>query len=242
MNPITNPAYLHTVFEFVPRESLEEFWVVSAFNPRGKTVGLGDNEAADARLRAEIEKRQLLAFRVIGLSPDGSHAEPGWGIVCDEDTAIGLGRLFKQEALYQFSAGRISLVDCGTRRRKALTNPAARILDPRELRHFTLFIGSREDRGHLDPLDYAGVCSRVGALFPGFTIQRAEGRFGQRFEDTLVIHIATRDAEKVVETAHSIRGFLNQVGVGISHNGVYQRVRDWSDTQLILEAFGLKNA
>ncbi len=120
-----------------------------------------------------------------------------------------------------------------------LENPATRIRDPREVRHFTLFVGSPAGRNRLDPLEYAGVCTRVGALFPGFTIQRADGCSQSRFEDTLLIHIATREPQKILEVVHTLRGFLNQDGIGISHNGIYQRVRDWSDDTLILESFNL---
>jgi len=241
MNPIANPEYLNTVFEFIPEGKPGDFWVVTAYNPGGKPADPGDNLEADARLLDEIHELKITRFRVIGLSADASHAEPGWGIACDENTAIGLGRRYKQQALFHFHAARIDLVDCRTHKRKALANPATRILDPRTLRHFSLFVGSPENGRRIDPIEYAGIGTRIGALFPGFTIQRAEGGFESRFEDTLVIHIATREPTKVVEAAHSIRSFLNQKGVGISHNGVYQRVRDWSDTELILEAFGLKN-
>jgi hypothetical protein len=75
-------------------------------------------------------------------------------------------------------------------------------------------------------------------LFPGFTIQRAEGCFRSRFEETLLIHIGTREPLQVIETAHNLRCFLKQEGIGLSHNGIYQRVREWSDDNLILQSFG----
>ena len=107
------------------------------------------------------------------------------------------------------------------------------------MRQFTLSVGSPGDRGKIHPLEYAGVCTRVGALFSGFTIQRAEGCFESRFEETLLIHIATREPQKVLTLAHDLRCFLNQDGIGISHNGIYQRVRDWTDDGLILQSFDI---
>jgi hypothetical protein len=107
------------------------------------------------------------------------------------------------------------------------------------VRHFTLSVGSSGGRGKIDPLEYAGICTRVGALFPGFTIQRAEGCFQSRFEETLLIHIATREPQNVLTLAHDLRCFLNQIGIGITHNGIQQRVRDWTDDGLILQSFGL---
>lgn len=234
-----NAAYHQTVFEYIPAGKPDDFWVITAYNPRGKLADLGDNLAADARLRADIEALEIAPFRVIGLSPDEKHAEPGWGVPCDETTALEIGRRYRQDAVFHFTAARIHLVSCKTNEHQPLENPASRIRDPRDLRHFTLFVGSPSGRNRLDPLEYAGICTRVGALFPGFTIQQAEGCFRSRFEDTVLIHIATREPLKVIETAHSLRCFLNQDGIGISHNGIYQRVREWSDQNLILASFGI---
>jgi hypothetical protein len=231
--------HLHTVFEYIPAGKPDDFWVVTACNPNGKPADPGDNLKADARLLAAIEALEITPFRVTGLSPDETRAEPGWGLACDEATALKLARRCGRRAVWHFSAGRIALVDCKTRQRHPLEDPAARVRDPRALRHFTLFVGSPAGRGRLDPLEYAGVSTRVGALFPGFTIQRAEGCFQSRFGETLLIHIATREPLKVIETAHSLRCFLNQDGIGISHNGIYQRVREWTDDGMILETFGM---
>lgn len=236
-----NTAYLNAVFEYIPSGKPNDFWVITAHNPDGEDASSGDNIVSDARLLADIEALNIAHFRIIGLSPDEKHAEPGWGIPCDEATALEIGQRYRQEAVFHFLSGRIDLVDCNTRKRQPLDNPAKRIRDPRELRHFTLFVGSPSDRNRLDPLEYAGVCTRIGALFPGFTIQRAEGCFQSRFEETLLIHIGTREPLKAIETAHTLRCFLNQDGIGISHNGIYQRVREWSDASVILESFGLKH-
>ena len=234
-----NPAYHQTVFEYIPAGKPDDFWVITAYNPDGSSADLGDNLAADARLRTDLARLKITPFRVIGLSPDETHAEPGWGFPSDDATALEIGRRYQQDALYHFTAGRIDLVDCETQERHPLENPATRIRDPREVRHFTLFVGSPAGRNRFDPLEYAGVCTRVGALFPGFTIQRAEGCFQSRFEETLLIHIATREPKKILAVVHTLHGFLNQNGIGISHNGIYQRVRDWSDDTLILESFNL---
>ena len=236
-----NPAYLNTVFEYVPTGKPADFWVITAHNPKGKPADPGDNIVSDARLLADIEALEITLFRVTGLSPDETHAEPGWGFPCDEATALEIGRRYRQQAIYHFTAGGIDLVDCKTHERHPLENPTTRVRDPRNLRHFTLFVGSPSGCTRLDPLEYAGVCTRVGALFQGFTIQRAEGCFQSRFEETLLIHIATREPAKVIETAHSLHCFLNQDGIGISHNGIYQRIREWSDASVILESFGLKH-
>jgi hypothetical protein len=239
MKAQTKAACLDTVFEYLPSDTDPDFWVITAYNPGGRPANPGDNIGADARLRAEIRKLEIPPFRINVLSHDETHAEPGWGFPCDEATAIGIAKKFRQQAVCHFTSGRIDLVDCKTLERHPLENPATRIRNPRDLRHFTLFVGSPAGRGGLDPLEYAGVCTRIGALFSGFTIQRAGGYFQSRFEETLLIHIATREAHKVLEVAHSLRCFLNQEGIGISHHGIYQRIRDWTDDELILASLGI---
>jgi Protein of unknown function (DUF3293) len=235
-----NPAYHETVFEYIPTGKPTDFWVITAYNPDGKDADPADNIAADYRLREEIESLGLVPFRLIGRSPDSSHAEPGWGFPCDEAIALEIGRRYRQEAVFHFTADCIDLVDCESGSHESLENPSTRILDPRDVRHFTLSVGSPGGRGKIDPLEYAGVCTRIGALFSGFTIQRAEGCFQSRFEETLLIHIATREPHKVLTLAHDLRCFLNQIGIGITHNGIQQRVRDWTDDRLILESFGIR--
>ena len=234
-----NPAYHDTVFETIPTGDASHFWVITAYNPDGEDAPAADNLLEDSRLHAEIAEMGFTPFRIIGMSRDESHAEPGWGFPCDETTAMEIGRRYRQEAVFHFTAGRIDLVDCKTGERQSLDDPTSRIRDPRDVRHFTLSVGSPGGRGKIDPLEYAGVCTRVGALFPGFTIQRAEGCFESRFEETLLIHIATREPQKVLTLAHDLRCFLNQIGIGITHNGIQQRVRDWTDDDLILASFGI---
>jgi hypothetical protein len=210
--------------------------VITAYNPDGKTVSIAENSEADAELCQAFKAIKIKSFPVIGMSEDEKHAEPGWGIRCDEAVAIQLGKRFRQEAIFHFSDGRIDLVDCETGKRTALHNPGARIRDPQKLRHFTLFVGSPKGRNKIDPIEYTGVCIRVGALSPSFTIQRAEGCYQAQFEDNLMIHVATYQPSKVIELAHNLRCFLNQEGIGVSCNGIYHRVREWSDTDFVLKA------
>lgn len=233
------PEYADTRFHFLPKGKPAAFWVITAWNPKGMDADEGDNIGADNALRQLLAKRKLLHFRVIGTSSDEQHAEPGWGVVCEEATAIALGNAFKQEAVFRFTSREITLVPCRGTQRVVLGKPRDRILDPRDMRLFTLYVGSPNNRARLGAQEYFGICVRVGAQFPGFTTQRADGCFNSLFEDTLLIHVATREARKVLAVAHELRVFLNQQGVGILHNGIYQRVRSWTDDGMILESFGL---
>ena len=128
-----NPAYHQTVFEYFHASKPDDFWVITAYNPNGRPADPGENIAADARLHADIEALGITPFRVTGLSPDESHAEPGWGFPSDEVTPLKIGRRYQQEAVFHFTAGGIDLVDCMTHDREPLEDPAARIRDPRDL-------------------------------------------------------------------------------------------------------------
>lgn len=229
---------MEAYFQYIQEGAPSDFYVITAYNPDGKSASIAENSQADAELCDAFTAMRVKSFPVIGMSEDEKHAEPGWGVRCDEAVAIQLGKRFRQEAIFHFSDGQIYLVDCKTGIRTALHYPASRIRDPQKLRHFTLFVGSPSGRKKIDPIEYTGVCMQVGALSPSFTIQRAEVCYQAQFEDTLMIHVATYHPRKVIELAHNLRCFLNQEGIGISHNGIYHRVRKWSDTEFVLKSLG----
>lgn len=234
-----NPAYREAVFEFVAHGKPSDFWVITAYNPDGKNTDSILNKAADERLREVIEALGHISFRVIGLSPDHDHAEPGWGTSCDEATALKLGKQFSQEAFFHFKDGSIWLVDCSSGVRESLASPAARIFDPCHKKHFTLFLGAPKGCTVIDDQTSEAIRSCIVERFENFTLQRGEGCFQSGSEDVVLIHIGSSDYKSVIALAHDFRVLFQQDGVGISHNGIYQRVREWSDDSLILESFGL---
>lgn len=239
MKPPLNPAYREAFFEYIPDGKPSDFWVITAYNPDGKDADHADNVAADERLHREITALGHDPFRIIGLSSDELHAEPGWGFPCDETTALEIGRRYRQDALFHFHDGRIDLVDCKDGARHPVDTVEKRIRDPRDVRHFTLFVGTPEGNRKIGDHEHEDIRERVAAVFTGFTIQRAEGSFLAETEDTLLIHIATRETGKVLQLAHELHSAFDQLGIGISHNGIYQRVREWSDDGLFLQSFGI---
>lgn len=102
--------FLHTVFDFAPQLGIQDFWVVTAYNPDSEIHAWSFNNAADMKLEQLLKDEGLLHFRVTGGSPDGLHTEPGWGIACDEQTALSLCAEFQQDAVFHFSGDRITLV------------------------------------------------------------------------------------------------------------------------------------
>ena len=86
------------------------FGVVTACNPFGKRSTSAVNRRRDAQLRAELDAMKLKRFRVTGGSKDGSHREPGWGVVTGSREMIrALSALFKQDAYFWVRNGRVYL-------------------------------------------------------------------------------------------------------------------------------------
>jgi hypothetical protein len=119
-------AFKEAIFEFTPGDHPENFWVITAYNPDGQDTNEISNQLADEKLYEELNALGVEPFRVTGLSPDRTHAEPGWGGSLEERTAIELGRKYRQVAVFHFQAGEIWLVDCSDGRREALDNSVKR--------------------------------------------------------------------------------------------------------------------
>jgi hypothetical protein len=106
----------------LPSDGLpESFGIVTAFNPDSCKVSKAKNNSADTKLRHHLEKAGLQYFRVTGRSQDGSHQEPGFGIVATSPEEIRpLGCQFKQEAFFWVENGTISLCKTATECRKVI--------------------------------------------------------------------------------------------------------------------------
>ncbi|GAA5481106.1 DUF3293 domain-containing protein [Haloferula sargassicola] len=88
------------------------FAIVTAHNPMDRRWSGRMNRAADHRLRRLLERRLLAHVRVTCSSPDGSHAEPGWAVRSDRDTALAIARRYKQRAIWWIEHGDLHLVSC----------------------------------------------------------------------------------------------------------------------------------
>ena len=108
--PFMKEEFQHTVFDFTPQPGIQDFWVVTAWHPDSQIHTESFNKAADEKLEQLLKDEGLIHFRVTGGSPDGLHSEPGWGIICDEQTAMRLCAEFQQDAVFYFSGDRITLV------------------------------------------------------------------------------------------------------------------------------------
>ena len=102
--------YLETYFSTDLRSGglPDEFGVVTAYNPNGEPASEAKNVEANLRLKQRLDALGLRYFRVTGMSKDGAHQEPGFGIVTEDTEQIAvLAREFQQEAFFWIENGEI---------------------------------------------------------------------------------------------------------------------------------------
>ena len=106
------PEYFETVFtaELPSGGVPARFGLVTGENPNGKEASGEYNARADEELRRHLTVRGFSFFRVVGGSPDGRHAERGFGIAAETPAEIRrLSRMFRQDAFYWVQDGDISV-------------------------------------------------------------------------------------------------------------------------------------
>jgi hypothetical protein len=108
--------YLATYFiaELPPEGLPARFGVITSYNPNGRLVSDAVNLEADSKLKECLKSAKVRHFRVTGGSQDGSHQEPGFGIVIDDpNEAAMLARRFQQEAFFWIEDGEVYCVKVG---------------------------------------------------------------------------------------------------------------------------------
>ena len=125
-----NPHYLKTVFKVETILSVwpAQFAVITAHNPEGISYSPADNHKFDNGLSASLEQKKLSHFRVIGASPDFTHAEAGFAVVVNVQTALELAKCWKQEAIYWIEDGMLSVISQDGSQRIALGKWISRII------------------------------------------------------------------------------------------------------------------
>jgi hypothetical protein len=88
------------------------FVIITAYAPTGQRWSDAENVAADQKLSAEIEALGVWHLRIAGYSPDTGHAEPGWAVELPIEDGRGIGRQFKQDAIFVVRADALGYVSC----------------------------------------------------------------------------------------------------------------------------------
>jgi hypothetical protein len=109
-NRTLKPEYRDVRFRCGESDLPRYFYIITAHNPDGAAVAEEANTRADVALREEIGLLGFLSFPVTGGSPDFSHAEPGYGIQCSREEALGLARQFRQDAVFEIREGKVTLI------------------------------------------------------------------------------------------------------------------------------------
>lgn len=78
------------------------FAIVTPCNPRGEPVGDAANAARWEGLRRELLAEAIPAIPADGVSPDGTHREPGFAVPLGRGAAVALAIRWDQLALYWF--------------------------------------------------------------------------------------------------------------------------------------------
>jgi len=90
----------------------ESFHIITAHNP-GIIVGSEANTTADEELRKELNRVGSRCFRITGCSPDLKHREEGWGVAgLSREEALAIGRRYGQNAIFEITAGILSVIGC----------------------------------------------------------------------------------------------------------------------------------
>jgi acetyl esterase/lipase len=91
--------------------------LVTAWNPGGEQRSAAANEAANAELEAELERRGLRWLPATGRDESSSWAEPGFCVVgLDRVEAAELGRRYGQLAIYEINGEETAAVFCDSGR------------------------------------------------------------------------------------------------------------------------------
>ena len=113
------PFYYQTRFlpDGLPTLPPGAFAIVTACATTGETWTDSENAAANAALRAELERSERLLGILTGYSPVTGHAEPGFAASLPFEEACDFGLKFKQDAIYYVDSGILHVSYCDHRRR-----------------------------------------------------------------------------------------------------------------------------
>lgn len=115
-----HPAYFETFFEQAEDWDISpaNFAIITAYSTTGVSWTARRNEAADMKLEHTLRQREKWMHRLTGYSPRTWHAEPGWAVEMDFDTACDIGRMFLQDAIYYVDSDTLYVSLCGDERQK----------------------------------------------------------------------------------------------------------------------------
>lgn len=111
-----NPEYFKTRFrtEAPFNEWPNSFAIITAYATTGETWSPERNRLADEELRKILSEKYESILRITGYSPTTYHAEPGWAVEMDLESAKEIGWRFLQDAIYFVNEGKLFVVKCSS--------------------------------------------------------------------------------------------------------------------------------
>lgn len=89
---------------------------------------------------------------------------------------------------------------------------------------YTLYVGSPNETHTIDDATMNKIKRVASKYFESYTYIKARGVYKDTEEDMVMITIASGEREEVYKLGTALRSFLRQDGVGVEHNGVYERL------------------
>lgn len=89
---------------------------------------------------------------------------------------------------------------------------------------YTLYVGAPNATHKIDIQTLAKIKSMTSKYFESYTYVKARGVFQDTEEDMVMIAIANADESEVYKLGEELREFLRQDGIGVEHNGVYEKM------------------
>jgi hypothetical protein len=86
------------------------FAVLTAHNPRGRIVGIEENNQLHRRLEARLREAAHPVVACDGMDPSVTHIEPGFAVALSTAEAKALAIKFEQSAFFEFDGGQFWLV------------------------------------------------------------------------------------------------------------------------------------
>jgi len=80
----------------------QDFCVITAHNPFGRTITAEENKELHEQLAARLAKLECLHTPCVGMNPERIHREDGFAVRLALPDAVELARAFEQLALFQF--------------------------------------------------------------------------------------------------------------------------------------------
>jgi hypothetical protein len=126
-----HPSYFETRFRVgaLPDTWPEAFAIVTAYATTGERWSDAANASANRHLVDRVVRSGLWHWPITGYSPTTGHAEPGWGIELDWESACGWGGDFLQDAIYFVAGDELFVSHCDTSRGLISVGPFRERLD-----------------------------------------------------------------------------------------------------------------